>query len=92
MIAAAPGPLQRRPEKMQLILYQRDDCHLCDLALLELARAAAPDFESVFIDDDPDLEQRYGVRVPVLLDLDTMRELAWPFDAGTLRPWLAGSG
>ncbi|KIQ97406.1 glutaredoxin family protein [Lysobacter sp. A03] len=92
MIAAAPGPMQRRYEKMQLILYQRDDCHLCDLALLELARAAAPDFESVFIDDDADLEQRYGVRVPVLLDVDTMRELAWPFDADMLRLWLVAGG
>lgn len=89
MIAAAPGPLQRRPAKMQLILYQRDDCHLCDLALLELARAAVPDFESVFIDEDPDLEPRYGVRVPVLLDVATKRELAWPFDADSVRRWLS---
>ncbi|WP_222565511.1 glutaredoxin family protein [Novilysobacter antarcticus] len=77
---------------MQLILYQRDDCHLCDLALLELAQAAVPDFESVFIDDDADLEKCYGARVPVLLDLATMRELAWPFDADAARRWLATGG
>lgn len=92
MIAAASWPLQRLLENMQLILYQRDDCHLCDLALLELAQAAVPDFDSVFIDDDPDLEQRYGTRVPVLLDRSSQKELAWPFDAETARRWLAACG
>jgi hypothetical protein len=34
-----------------LILYQRDYCHLCDLALAVLAEARAPDFDSVWVDD-----------------------------------------
>ena len=51
---------------MPLILYQRDDCHLCDLALDVLAQARVPEFESVFIDGDDVLEARYGIRVPVL--------------------------
>ena len=51
-----------------LILYQRDDCHLCDLAIEVLAQARAPEFDSVFIDGDEALEARYGVRVPVLRD------------------------
>ena len=46
---------------MPLILYQRDDCHLCDLALDVLANARIPEFESVFIDDDDALESRYGL-------------------------------
>ena len=29
------------------VLYQRDDCHLCDAALDVLAAAGAPEFESV---------------------------------------------
>ena len=41
---------------MPLILYQRDDCHLCDLALDVLAQARVPEFESVFIDGDDVLE------------------------------------
>ncbi|MFT3791307.1 MAG: glutaredoxin family protein [Rudaea sp.] len=69
---------------MRLILYQRDDCHLCDLALAELARARVPDFDSVFIDDDAQLEARYGERVPVLRDGQADRELAWPFDAAAV--------
>ena len=69
------------------ILYQRDDCHLCDQALAVLAQARVRGLESVFIDDDADLEARYGVRVPVLRDAKG-RELDWPFDAARLSVWL----
>lgn len=70
-----------------LVLYQRDDCHLCDLALEVLAAARAPEFDSVFIDGDEALEARYGIRVPVLRDR-AGRELDWPFDTAALRRWL----
>ena len=63
----------------RFLLFQRDDCHLCDLALEVLAQARAPEFESVFIDDDPGLEARYGLRVPVFRDDTRDRELDWPF-------------
>ncbi|WP_257388243.1 glutaredoxin family protein [Tahibacter caeni] len=75
---------------MRLVLFQRDDCHLCDLALDVLAQARAPDFASVFIDDDNGLEALYGERVPVLRDDDRQRELDWPFDAARVTAWLAG--
>jgi hypothetical protein len=74
---------------MRLTLYQRDDCHLCDLALGLLAQVRAPDFESVFVDGDEALEEHYGVRVPVLRDGDRGVELEWPFDAEKLRNFLA---
>lgn len=74
---------------MALLLYQRDHCHLCDQALAVLAAARAPDFESVFIDDDAALEARYGLRVPVLRDAAGERELDWPFDAARVRAFLA---
>ena len=73
---------------MRLTLYQRDDCHLCDLALGLLAEVRAPEFESVFIDDDDALEARYGMRVPVLRDNASGAELDWPFDADLVRAWL----
>ena len=74
---------------MRLSLYQRDDCKLCDEAVALLARVHAPDFESVWIDDDADLEARYGIRVPVLRDEVSDRELGWPFDATGLQAFLA---
>jgi hypothetical protein len=75
---------------MRLLLYQRDDCRLCDLALEVLAHARAPEFSSVFIDADTELEARYGERVPVLRDADTGRELSWPFDAAAVRAFVDG--
>ena len=74
---------------MPLTLFQRDDCHLCDLALDVLATARAPDFESVFIDGDERLEARYGERIPVLRDEARGAELDWPFDADGVRRFLA---
>ena len=66
---------------MALILFQRDYCHLCDQALAVMAEAREPDFDSVFIDADPALEARYGLRVPVLRDEARGNELDKPFDA-----------
>ncbi len=72
------------------LLYQRDDCLLCDQALAVLAEAGLPDFDSVWIDDDETLEVRYGERVPVLRDDRDGRELGWPFDAGQVQAFVAG--
>jgi hypothetical protein len=74
---------------MRLTLYQRDDCKLCDEAIALLARARVPDFESVWIDGDAELETRYGVRVPVLRDDASGRELGWPFDIAALQAFLS---
>ena len=74
--------------RVRLVLFQRDDCQLCDLALGLLAQVRAPDFESVFIDGDDALEARYGERVPVLRDEEGGRELDWPFVVDRLRAWL----
>ncbi len=73
---------------MILVLYQRDDCHLCDLAIDVLAQARTPDFSSVFIDNDNALEARYGERVPVLREEESGRELDWPFDAARARDFV----
>ena len=84
------SPLAIRSRMSDLILYQRDYCHLCDQALAVLAEARAPDFESLWVDDSPDLVQRYGARVPVLRDERDGRELDWPFDAMAVRAFIAG--
>ena len=74
---------------MALILYQRDHCHLCDLALAALAAARAPAFDSVFIDGDAALEARYGMRVPLLRDDGRDAELDWPFEPAALAAFVA---
>lgn len=77
------------PTVPRLTLFQRDDCHLCDLALDLLAQARVPEFESVFIDGDDALEAAYGARVPVLRDMARGVELEWPFDLERLRRFAA---
>ena len=64
-----------------LILFQRDHCHLCELAWDVLAQAKVADFESVWIEGDDLLENRYGLRVPVLKHTRSGMELDWPFTA-----------
>jgi hypothetical protein len=73
-----------------LILYQRDYCHLCDQALAVMAQARAPEFDSVWVDDDAALEARYGTRVPVLRDARDGRELDWPFGAEAVAAFVRG--
>ena len=75
----------------RITLFQRDDCHLCDLALEVLAGARVPEFDSVFIDGDDALEARYGQRVPVLREETRGIELDWPFDAEALWQFLGRS-
>ncbi|HTA65453.1 MAG TPA: glutaredoxin family protein [Xanthomonadaceae bacterium] len=73
---------------MRFVLFQRDDCPLCDAALEVLAQARLPEFESEWIDGDVALEARYGARVPVLRDTERDLELEWPFDAAAVRAFL----
>ncbi|WP_395791605.1 glutaredoxin family protein [Aquimonas sp.] len=73
---------------MNLILFQRDECHLCDQAVFVLAQTRAGDFEPRWIDADTVLEHAYGLRVPVLRRVDTGAELDWPFDARRVRAFL----
>ncbi|HBK56511.1 MAG TPA: NrdH-redoxin [Xanthomonadales bacterium] len=75
-----------------VILYQRDECQLCDRALEVMAAAGVGEFDSVWIDEHPGLTARYGTRVPVLArpaaGNDAGAELDWPFDAETVRAFL----
>jgi Glutaredoxin-like domain (DUF836) len=86
--ASALQSIRRR--MADLVLYQRDYCHLCDQALAVLAQARTPEFDSVWVDDDPALESRYGTRVPVLRDGRDGRELDWPFDAAAVQGFVRG--
>ena len=56
--------------KLQLTLYTRPRCGLCDLLhedLLALCRDWAVAIVPIDVDSDPDLKARYGVRIPVVV-------------------------
>ena len=74
---------------MRLTLFQRDDCHLCDLAYEVLVAAGVPEFDPIWIDGDAGLEADYGARIPVLRREDTGAELDWPFAAEAVELFLA---
>ena len=48
---------------MNLTLFQRDECPLCDEAHLVLLAAGVEDFDPIWIDGDLGLEALYGDRV-----------------------------
>ena len=75
----------------ELVLFQRDNCHLCELAWEVLAQAGVPDFDSVWIEGDSLLEKRYGLRVPVLKHTRSSMELDWPFNAEQVSELIASS-
>ncbi len=72
-----------------VILYSTDGCHLCELAQQQLEQLAYP-FEIVDIIDDPSLVEKYGTRIPVVLNNNT-QELGWPFELSELKTFLGSS-
>jgi len=58
-------------------------CHLCDLAeqlIVNCVDMQAFAVYQVDIADEDALVERYGVKIPVLVDLASKAELEWPFD------------
>jgi glutaredoxin len=54
----------------RLTVLTRPGCHLCDVAKEALARVSAATGErwaEVDITDDPELEEEYGIRIPVIM-------------------------
>jgi Glutaredoxin-like domain (DUF836) len=53
----------------QWTVYSRADCSLCERMLEELSEVLGPQapVQVVDIDGEPELERKYGTRIPVLL-------------------------
>lgn len=63
-----------RAEPVKLTVYSRNYCHLCDemISGLRLLQAGCHfEIDIVDVDSDPELERRYGEKVPVLAYGDT---------------------
>ncbi|MBI4809279.1 MAG: glutaredoxin family protein [Nitrosomonadales bacterium] len=69
---------------MELILYGKEFCHLCDDAEAIL-RGLGLFADYIDIASDEKLQERYSIRIPVLQRRDTGAELGWPFDAEGVR-------
>jgi hypothetical protein len=77
----------------QWTVYSRADCSLCEQLLDELAElvgpAAAAAVQVVDIEGDPELERKYGTRIPVLL-ADGEFVCAYRLDAERVQAYLSG--
>ncbi|AEG02866.1 glutaredoxin family protein [Methylomonas methanica] len=71
-----------------LILFGTEGCHLCEEAE-DLVVQAKLKVEKRDIMDDEDWQQRYGIRIPVLLNQASGRELGWPFSLEQLRQFVS---
>ncbi len=61
---------ERSPSRPDLALLTRPKCHLCDemrVVLDEVLPGLDLDYREVDIDNDPQLVERYGESIPVLL-------------------------
>lgn len=77
------------PPMIEILLYTRPGCHLCEKALA-VCRECGVEPRSVDISEDLELLRAYRDRIPVLRRTDTDGELGWPFDAGALSAFLNG--
>lgn len=68
-------------------LFVTAGCHLCDLALIEIANSTSSQhlqIEQIEIGDDDVLLADYGIRIPVLQFVNG-DELDWPFNHADIR-------
>lgn len=79
--------------KRQIILYSRQDCHLCDQAqaLIEQVISGSDwQLEKVDIDSDPKLTELYRYFIPVLARIEGTETttLNWPFPPSRIKDLL----
>jgi thioredoxin-like negative regulator of GroEL len=75
----------------QLTLYSRAECHLCDQAealVTPIIQHGQWQLVKVDIDSDPDLLEKYGFSIPVLLRNDNGQSLNWPFPPSRVKTLL----
>jgi glutaredoxin len=65
-----------------LIFYTTAGCHLCEQAeelLRVLIEQKAIAVETVDIATEEALVERYGIRIPVVLNVASQQDIGWPF-------------
>ena len=77
--------------KAQLTIYQREGCHLCEIAAAQLEQLRNDyefELESVDIESSDDLHQRYLERIPVVA-LDQVELYDFEIDLADLKSRLS---
>ena len=76
---------------MRLVLLGTTACHLCEDAET-LIKETLPNVKVEIIDiaEQEQWQALYALRIPVLLDLDSQKELAWRFTEDDVRKFIKG--
>lgn len=70
--------------------FTTEGCHLCEQAWQQvLLLGLQNEMTTVEIIHDETHVERYGIRIPVILDTMTEREIGWPFDVELLAKFIA---
>ena len=67
---------------MKLNLYSTSHCHLCEEAeslLTIISQQQHIQWEYIEIADNPNLLERYALKIPVIKRIDNNTEIDWPF-------------
>lgn len=81
---------------MQLVILGTEGCHLCEEArqllhqYLTAHKTTRLLLEEIDIAEHEEWQERYAVRIPVLLHPDSRAELGWPFDYPALARFING--
>lgn len=77
----------------RVVVYGREGCHLCEdmiASLRSLQKKIQFEFEVINVDNDENLIQLYGERVPVLFAVEEQKELCHYFlDSEAFNAYLA---
>ena len=78
---------------IKLLLFGTQGCHLCDQAeaLIEAYQLKEPNLliEKIDIAEQDQWQEKYAIRIPLLLDQETTNELGWPFDHTDLEKFIS---
>ncbi len=69
-------------DKVMLVLYGREECHLCQQmisALQQVQKQMSLEFQVIDIDSDLELVQRYNEKIPVLTSAMNGQEICHHF-------------
>jgi len=80
--------------KFHLTLYSTLGCHLCELAenlVYQSSHVNLFILSTIDISEDEALLNEYGVRIPVVKNETTGKEISWPFDLHEFEAWLSKS-
>jgi hypothetical protein len=78
---------------MRLLLFGTAGCHLCEQAEEIIRECLLSDYDKVIevidIAEQEHWQARYAVRIPVLYDTSSEKELAWRFEQADVIAFIA---